>query len=131
MAINKSSKASISKDKLRLGLKNFYKWIYKTEEYPEFVKWIKLSNEGSKKLPAEVLLTEEDIVKLIEVCMNQRDKALIALLWDTGMRVGELLTLKIQDVLFQNEGISYVRVSGKTGDRRTPIVLALLTPQTT
>jgi integrase/recombinase XerD len=122
--INGSTRASISKDKLRLTLKNFYKWLYQSEEYPDLVKWIKLSNDGSNRLPAEVLLTEEDIVRLIGVCKNQRDKALIALLWDTGMRVGELLNLKIQDLTFQQEGASYVRISGKTGDRRTPVIFS-------
>ena len=122
--INKSERASISKDKMRLTLKNFYKWLYQSDEYPDLVRWIKLSNAETKKLPAEVLLTEEDIAKLIEACKNQRDKALIALLWDTGMRIGELLTLRIQDLTFQKEGMSYVRLSGKTGDRRTPIIFS-------
>ncbi len=123
--INRSDRVSLSKDKMRLVLKNFYKWLYNSEEYPDLVKWIKLTNCGSKRLPAEVLLTEDDIRKMLEVCRNQRDKAVIALLWDTGMRVGELLNLKIHDVTLQKDGISYARISGKTGDRRTPIVFSV------
>ena len=123
LKINKSEKAPISKDKLRLTLKNFYKWIYNSDIYPDLVRWIKLSNGEGKKLPASVLLTEDDIVSLIGACFNARDKALVALLWDSGMRVGELLGLKIQDVCFQKD-VNYVRVSGKTGDRRMPIIFS-------
>ena len=123
--INRSDRVPLSKDKMRLVLKNFYKWLYNSEEYPDLVKWIKLSNEGSKRLPAEVLLNEDDIRKMLEACRNQRDKAVVALLWDSGMRVGELLNLKIHDVSLQKDGISYARVSGKTGDRRTPIVFSV------
>ncbi len=130
MAINKGKRrdqngkgtsidlASITKRKLKQNLRSFYKWLYGKDEYPDIVKWVKVGTEVKNKLPEE-MLNEEEIKKLIEVCRNQRDKTIIALLWDTGMRIGELLNLKIKDISL-TENISHVRVSGKTGDRQVP-----------
>ena len=40
------------------------------------------------------------------------------------MRVGELLNIKMKDVNL-NENISFVMMSGKTGDRRIPFVFSV------
>jgi len=37
LQINNSSYAQISKGKLKLTLKRFYKWLYETDHYPEIV----------------------------------------------------------------------------------------------
>jgi len=37
------------------------------------------------------MLTEDDIKQLIAACLNSRDRALIALLYDSGMRVGLII----------------------------------------
>jgi integrase/recombinase XerD len=70
------------------------------------------------------MLIEEEVKKLIEACKNQRDKTVIALLRDTGMRVGELLNLKVKDITL-SDGLSHVMASGKTGDRMVPLVFAV------
>jgi site-specific recombinase XerD len=122
--LNKSEKAPISKNKIKQTLRSFYKWLLKTEEYPSIVKWVKMDRVESIKLPEE-LLTEEDIAKLIEACKSQRDKTIIALLYDTGMRVGELLNLKIRDIVLNKDSPSYVMVDGKTGKRRATLVFSV------
>ena len=65
-----------------------------------------------KKLP--VYLTEEEITKLLDIKLNTpydyRNKAMLELLYATGLRISELVNLKINDVNF-NE--CYVRVFGK------------------
>ena len=115
--------ASITKGKLKLVLKTFYKWLYQSDTYPDIVRWIKVEDDSRHKLPDE-MLTEEDVKKLIGVCKNQRDKTIIALFWDTGMRLGEMLSLKMKDIQL-SEGTSYAMVSGKTGDRRVPLVFSV------
>jgi len=68
-------------------LKKFYKWYCK-EENPELTKWIKTTvKKKDQKLPEE-MLTEIDILNLIEHAEHERDKAMIALLWDIGARIG-------------------------------------------
>ncbi|MDE1871183.1 MAG: tyrosine-type recombinase/integrase [Candidatus Micrarchaeota archaeon] len=122
--IGKSSLAEISKNRTKLTIKSFYRWLYESEVFPDLVKWIKIERSNTTKLPEE-LLTEDDIVKLLEGCKNQRDRAIIALLWDTGIRVGELLNLKHRDIVLNKDTASYIKVDGKTGMRRVPIVFAV------
>ena len=77
-------------------LKRFYKWL-NDGEYPEQVKWIK-NNIDKKdiKLPGNgELLNEEEILKLITVAEHPRDKALISILYESGCRIGEILTMFI------------------------------------
>ena len=106
-----------------MTLRSFYKWLYNADTYPDIVKWIKPDPNQSNKLP-EDMLNEAEVRKLIESCKNQRDKTIVALLWDTGMRVGELLNLKVKDIAL-SDSLSHVIVSGKTGDRRVPLVFAV------
>lgn len=116
--------ADISKGKIKLTFKAFIKWLYNASEYPEIVKWIKIDQGINNKLP-EDMLTQEEIEKLIDVCKNQRDKTIIALLWDTGMRIGEMLNIKIRDITLSKNSISHVVVSGKTGMRKTPLIFSV------
>ncbi|MCX8015219.1 MAG: site-specific tyrosine recombinase XerD, partial [candidate division WOR-3 bacterium] len=70
----------------------------------------------SRKLPT--VLTIEEIKKIID-CTNQADpkaqraKAIIELLYACGLRASELLSLKIDDISFQD---GFIRVLGK-GDK--------------
>ena len=115
--------AILSKRKLKEILRAFYRWLYNSDHYPEIVNWIKVDRDVSNKLP-EDLLNEEEVKKLIENCKNQRDKTIIALLWDTGMRVGELLNLRIRDISM-SDGLSHGIVRGKTGERKVPLVFSV------
>lgn len=60
-----------------------------------------LHNKIKIKLP-EVLpkaIPKEDIQQILSVIMNVRDRALILLLLHTGMRIGELLRVKMVDII--------------------------------
>ncbi len=120
--------ADITKNKIRLTFKDFYRWLRggnKRTPYPEEVAWIEVKTVSKKKLP-EDMLSEAEIIKLIESCNNQRDKAMVSLLYDAGLRAGEFLRLKIKSVVLSEE-MSYVIVDyrGKTGSRRVPIVFSV------
>jgi len=105
-------------------IKKFFKWLRKTETFPDEVKWIKSAlKENQKKLP-EDMLTEEEILSLINTSQNIRDKALIALLFDSGCRIGELLNMRIRDIEYFENGMK-IYLSGKTGMRRIPIIFSV------
>jgi site-specific recombinase XerD len=74
----------------KIVLKKLYRFIRKIEEegkYPEEVEWIKTRiPENHKKLPEE-LLTEKEIMNIIQKCDNLRDKALISSLAESGCRI--------------------------------------------
>ncbi len=122
--LNKSGKAVNSLRKIKQTLKSFYKWLYSADDYPALVKWIKVDQMESMKLPEE-LLTEDEVAGLINACRSQRDRAIISLLYDTGMRVGELLNLKVRDIVLNAESPSYAMVDGKTGKRRVTLVFSV------
>jgi integrase/recombinase XerD len=109
-----------------VAIKTFWKWLKGTEnEFPPEVNWIKCNSHGtSPKLPEE-LPNADDVQKLIDAATNARDKALISILYDSGCRISELLTLRIRNVEFDDYG-AVLHVNGKTGQRRVRIIHSVL-----
>lgn len=68
----------------------------------------------------ESLLTAEEIQQMLRACTNERDRAIIALLYASGCRLGELVSLRIRDVVLSRVGAS-LHLSGKTGERDVDI----------
>jgi site-specific recombinase XerD len=124
LQVNGCGKAPASRRKIKQTLKTFYRWLLGSEEYPSIVKWIKPGRVELLKMPDE-LLTEDEIAMLLGACRNQRDKTIISLLYDTGMRVGELLNLKVRDIVLNKDSPSYAMVDGKTGKRRVTLMLSV------
>lgn len=109
-----------TKHDFKVVIKIFYRWLRKADEYPDEVKWIKARVRNGNLLPEEIL-TEDDIKKLVECATSLRDKAFILVLYESGCRIGEILTLRIRNVQFDDYGAVLI-VSGKTGDRRVRII---------
>jgi integrase/recombinase XerD len=112
--------ADWTKHDYKVVLKVFFRWLKKSDEYPDEVKWVKTTVKNHNTLPEEVL-TEDDVRKLVEAATNLRDKAFILVLYESGCRIGEILTLRIRNVRFDDYGAILI-VSGKTGDRRVRII---------
>ena len=62
------------------------------------------------------ILTDEECARLLEHCYTERDYAMIVVLLDTGMRAGELASLRHENFL-----IDGVIVNGKSGERLVPL----------
>jgi integrase/recombinase XerD len=112
-------------------LKIFFRWFklgsreFITVGDPEETKSVKLKPVKSK-IVREQLLTEDDLKKLLVACKtNPRDRAMIDVHYEAGTRPGELLSLKIKHVKFDNFG-AVIHVDGKTGPR--PVRLVRSTP---
>lgn len=116
-----------SLDLHKVNIRFFFKWLCKTEDYPENVKWIKLQNHKKRKLPEDILSPHE-IKAMINAADNARDRALVAVLYDSGCRLGEIMGIKQKDVTVDQYG-ARIAVHGKTGDR--PVRLILSTPDLT
>jgi site-specific recombinase XerD/ribosomal protein L40E len=85
---------------------------------------IKRNKKKNGTLPAD-LLTEEEVLKFIDAAEHARDKALIATLYESGCRAGELLGMQIKDVSFDDKlGGTVVFMTGKTGKRRLLLVFS-------
>lgn len=110
----------VTKSHYKRALKRFYKWK-NGGEYPKKVGWITTTlKRRNSKLP-EKLLTEDDVRKLTEAAQNARDRALVALLWETGARISEVLGLQV-DSFEERENGKKIVINGKTGPRRLPLI---------
>lgn len=103
----------------KVALKKFFRQLMKTDEYPEEVRWIKTSVKMRNNKMPEELLNEVEVLNMIDHCQNLRDRAIISFLWESGCRVGELLSLRVKHVEFDEDGYARVIIpEGKTGPRR-------------
>lgn len=102
-------------------LYRFIRGIDKKGKYPEEVEWISIAvPKNHRKLPEE-LLTEEEILKIVQKCENLRDKTMISTLAESGCRISEIATMKIKHVCFEEYG-ARLTVNGKTGMRKILVI---------
>jgi len=94
---NNCSKTTV--DNIRRNLSSFFSWL-EAEDYiiKSPIRRIHKIRTGSK---VKETLSEECIEKLRDSCLQIRDLAMIDLLYSTGIRVGELVNLNINDVNFE------------------------------
>lgn len=92
------SKATI--DNIRRNISSFFSWL---EEEDHILKspMRRIHKIKTKKTVKEVI-SDEDTEKLRDSCTSLRDLAMIDLLYSTGIRVGELVRLNIEDVNFES-----------------------------
>jgi integrase len=109
-------------------LKKFYKWLRALEngDFPPEVRWIKTAPKAKdiKMINDKELITPEEIQKAIDVCDHPRSKAFISVLTESGCRIGEIGTLMVKNVTFDEQGV-ILTVNGKTGSRRIRIVQSM------
>ncbi|MEM0159652.1 MAG: site-specific integrase [Candidatus Micrarchaeaceae archaeon] len=102
------------------AMKRFYS-IYKDGAFFNTVSWIEIKTNPSNRKKPEDIVSLDELNKLINACLNERDKSLISLLYDSGCRIGELLTLRVKDIEYDDYGIR-LTVNGKTGVRKVRVV---------
>lgn len=102
------------------AIKQFWKWMNDGED-PEETKWIRRGPVEQKRILPQSLLTPRDVQAMVDACRNERDRAFIALLWETGARIGELIDLQLSHIEETMQGKQVV-ISGKTGSRRLPLL---------
>jgi len=121
--LEKSEYAEYTKHGFRIIIRIFYKWL-RGSNNPEEVSWYKIKQPKNKiKLP-ETLLTEQDIAKLIDVADNPRDRAFVSILYESGCRIGEMLSIQLKHIKFDEYGAQLI-VDGKTGTRRVRVITSV------
>ncbi len=104
-------------------IRRFYQWLRQSDEYPKEVKWIKPRIKQHKKTMPKQLLTIADIKKMANATDNLRDRCFSLLLYETGARISELLSVKIKDVENDKFG-ARIGLQGKTGYRKIRVISA-------
>lgn len=107
----------------RAQVKHFLRWVHgcksRQDPTPPCLRCIRKKN-SRRELPKEIL-TRAEIHRMLAACTNQRDRALVFVLYEAGCRAAELLGLRVRDVEFDRYG-AVLRVHGKTGERRIRLV---------
>ena len=110
--LDMQGRAETTKQMVRKSVKMFYRYLL-GEGFSAFIRVREVYNE----MPSEALLTELDVMKLISWCECLRDKAMLSVLYDGGLRPFELVNLKVGDVLLEDYPV-HLRIAGKSGRRR-------------
>lgn len=95
--INNCSKVTV--DNVRRNISSFFSWL-EEEDYILKSPMRRIHKIKTKQQVKEII-SDEAIEKLRDGCTCLRDRAMIDLLYSTGIRVGELVNLNISDVNFE------------------------------
>jgi len=96
------------------AVKTLYIFLQERHGIPNPVPPRHRRRNQDEKLPPT--LEDGEMMRLVNSATNPRDRAILSLLLDTGIRVSELTGLRKADVK-----IDTIRVTGKSGERDVPI----------
>jgi len=124
--INKEDYAKTTKGDFRIVLKKFFQIIegydWNSKKYPEKTDFLKTSRVNTS-FNFEDLLTKEEIDELIRHENLTKYKAMISVLAEGGLRIGEMLSLRMDNIKLDRYGcIVNVPNTCKTGTRPVRLV---------
>jgi integrase len=98
--------------------KRFFKYLYGTgRDSPKVLRDADLRQKQTEfKLTSADLPTEEEILAMIEATPNPLYRAIIAVAYDSGMRINDILDLKVQDLMISENEVRlrfYIRKARK------------------
>jgi integrase len=111
-------------------LRRFLSYVHDPDNFPrikqlpESIAWI-VGHVRKRDQPAIKrgdLLTPADIETLLHATIEERDRALFALLWESGARISELGNMQIKNITPTGTGYT-LDITGKTGSR-TPLIIS-------
>ncbi len=116
-----SGKSQATVSRCLSSIKKFYGYLYNEKNYPVNVARNVKTDKYFRKTP-DVLTREEIELLLIQPDMSdykgRRDKAMLELLYATGIKASELISLDVQDI---NTELNYITVRSDKPDRLIPI----------
>ena len=126
------------------SIKRFYKYITNKKQYrmgkqfqkslsvPDSVSWMTTTKTNHHQFPIDKIMTEEELLHLINSSFNFRDKSAIVSLYDAGLRISELCALNIESVGFDKLGAYFILPKDgenlKTGTRKVRLFLLQSSP---
>lgn len=100
------------------GVKSFFNYLLITDKIESSPAEFISAPKSSRTLPDVLSIEEvERIIGSIDTTTvkGRRDRAMLELMYSCGLRVSELISLKLNDLFF---GEGYIRVMGKGGKQR-------------
>jgi len=94
------------------AIRTFYNWREETFELTSPMRKIKAPRLGKLILPS---LNREQVSYLLNIVNNVRDKAIIALFTESGLRLTELASIKPEDIEWEDQTIRVIGKGRKEG----------------
>jgi len=88
--------------------------------FPDEVKWLRKTIKQNEMKQPE-FFSPDEVERMIGAADMLRDKAMISVGFEGGLRASELLLLDIGDLAFDERGVR-VKVRGKTGERTIRLI---------
>ncbi len=129
MLIKDTDREIIGKNEVIKNLKYFIRWYRDDENLIKGLKSIKQSKGyNTRKLNPSTLVKDEEIEILIRNCNSLKDRAMITLFIECGLRPIELLNLKWKDIRIDDDEVGEISIfSTKTnGNRVLPFKTCLI-----
>jgi site-specific recombinase XerD len=113
----------------KIAVKSFYRWLFQNDSgivrdkhgNPMVVAWIKGSPLTVKHKFEKNALSREEVKRMIDCASNARDRAMVAVLFETGVRVSEFLGMR-KNCMVLNKDWAEITVDGKTGERMVLVI---------
>jgi len=103
-----------SKETFKSTIKKYFRWLYNLDSgdpLPDVVKWIKGSSPPNR-LTKDDLITQDEVQSMINATSNVMYKAMLSTLYEGALRPGELLSMHINDVIFEDSYVT-IKIRGK------------------
>lgn len=110
--VNEKKVAPSTQNQAINALKSYYENILKWEKFTHQIE----RPRKEKRLPK--ILSEHEILRMIQMTDNLKHKLIICTLYSSGLRKGELLALRKEDILY-DKNIIFVRGGKGKKDRTT------------
>ncbi|MCL6606311.1 MAG: site-specific tyrosine recombinase XerD [Paenibacillus sp.] len=116
--LRQAGRAAATVNRNTVSIRSFFQYLLKERLIQQDPSLDMEAMKQDKKAP--MVLTVPEMAKLLAapdatVPQGMRDKAMLELLYATGIRVSELISLNVEDV---HTGMKYARCSGSSGKER-------------
>lgn len=107
------------------AIKSFMEYVsYEAPEYLGIIRKVKAIPFRNTEKKEICYLTKEEIDELLNACKTstsdgRRDYLMILLLYNSGIRVSEMLSIRRNDIIESSNGQSHLKVMGKGRKERT------------
>jgi integrase/recombinase XerD len=108
------------------AIKYFYKFVRSGNTdhetpFPEEVRWLKVRQKANERKEPD-FFTPAEVESLIKFATRLRDKCMLSVAFERGLRPSELLLLNVGDVTFDAMGARIRIRRSKTGERTMRII---------
>jgi len=111
-----------TKRDLKITLKKLYRVMEGDNEIcPKKIRWLKIGDIKPNLVKAKKMLEPQEVTRMIEVADSLLWTTWLTVAWESALRVGEQLSIRMHSIHFNDDNEVMITVSGKTGERTLPL----------